>query len=115
METIISYLARDAIFEKEKAFDTDFPVDYLEGVRATNHTSDERTVLINEIKEPDKWDLNVHGFCVVKAETSLDPHDAFVRKSEVQSDYWYQIEALLHAKFPHYSRIESYDYTVGLI
>ncbi|OBT61250.1 hypothetical protein VE03_09670 [Pseudogymnoascus sp. 23342-1-I1] len=108
----MSYLARTLLFETEKAFDTDFPVDNINGARRTNHETDERVVKLHEVKDPGYWDLNVHGFCILNAKTHLDPHDAFTKKKEVQKAYWYEIEALLHEKFPEYSRIESYDCTV---
>jgi len=112
METTMNYIARSPIFETEKAFDTDFPVDNIEGARGTNHTTDARTVIVHPIQDPTYWDLDVHGFCILKEKTNLDPQDAFSRKREVQEDYWFEIEAILHEAFPRYSRIESYDCTV---
>jgi hypothetical protein len=112
METTMHYIARSPIFETEKAFDTDFPVDNIEGARGTNHTTDARAVIVHPIQDPTYWDLDVHGFCVLKEKTHLDPQDAFSRKREVQKDYWFEIEAILHEVFPRYSRIESYDCTV---
>ncbi|KAK6507664.1 hypothetical protein TWF481_006086 [Arthrobotrys musiformis] len=112
METEIHYLAKDELFDREKPFDTDFSVASIPGARSSNHTVDTRTVVVNEITNPDEWDLNTHGFCIIKAETKLDPDDVFTRKKEIQNDYWYEIEAILHEKFPEYSRIDAYDCTV---
>ncbi|KAM4056899.1 hypothetical protein HRG_003762 [Hirsutella rhossiliensis] len=94
METSISYLAQDPIFDIEKPFDT--------------HV----TVTVYPVTDPDKWDLEKHGFCFVRARTNLKAEDAFTRKREAQKDYWYEIEAVLHERFPQYSRIECYDCTV---
>lgn len=112
MKTSISYLAQDAIFDKEKPFDTDVPVDHIAGARASNHQSDERTVTVYPIINPGEWDLEKHGFCFIKAKTRLNSQDALTRKKEVQKEYWYEIEAVLHDNFPQYSRIECYDCTV---
>ncbi len=112
MQTSISYLAQDPIFEREKPFDTDVPVDHIAGARASNHRNDERDVTVDPVTDPTEWDLEKHGFCFIKAKTELSAEDALTRKREVQKDYWYEIEALLHEHFPQYSRIECYDCTV---
>jgi hypothetical protein len=112
LNTTIAYLARDKIFETEKAFDTDFTVSHVPGARRSNHTTEEKWVTVHNITDTSHWDLNTHGFCVIHAETHLDPQDVWTRKKEVQKSYWDQIERLLEDRFPEYSRIESYDLTV---
>lgn len=112
METSISYLAKDPIFDIEKPFDTDVPVDHIPGARASNHKNDERTMTVYAITDSQEWDLEKHGFCFIHAKTKLKAEDAFTRKKEVQKDYWFEIEALLHENFSQYSRIECYDCTV---
>ncbi|GAW14059.1 hypothetical protein ANO14919_034510 [Xylariales sp. No.14919] len=112
MRTSISYLAQDPIFDSEKPFDTDVPVDHIAHARASNHSNDEREVTIFPVTDPSTWDLDKHGFCFIKARTDLKAEDALTRKREVQKDYWYEIEAILHEHFPQYSRIECYDCTV---
>lgn len=113
METSIPYLAADPLFDVEKPFDTDVPVDHIPGSRESNHVNDERAVTVHLITNPQEWDLEKHGFCFIRAKTSLSAEDAFTRKREVQKDYWFEIEALLHERFPEYSRIECYDCTVS--
>jgi len=112
MQTSISYLARDSIFDKEKPFDTDVPVDHIPHARASNHSNDEQNVAVFPITDSTEWDLEKHGFCFIKAKTTLTAQDAFTRKREVQKGYWFEIEALLHERFPQYSRIECFDCTV---
>ncbi|KAH0556663.1 hypothetical protein GP486_005535 [Trichoglossum hirsutum] len=109
METHVRYLARSPIFETEKAFSTDYPVDHVEGARRTNHEVDDRPVTVSAIEDPSYWKLDVHGFCILHAETHLDPYK---KKREVQDAYWYEIEAILHKHFPQYSRIEGFDLTL---
>ena len=70
-------------------------------------------VKLHEITDTTHWDLNVHGFCILKAKTHLDPQEVLLRKKDLQKACWYEIEALLHEKFPEYTRIESYDCTVS--
>jgi hypothetical protein len=114
METSISYLAQDPLFDIEKPFDTDVPVDHIPGARASNHKNDERAMTVYPITDPCEWDLEKHGFCFIRAKTGLTAQDALTRKREVQKGYWFEIEALLHENFPQYSRIECYDCTVCL-
>jgi hypothetical protein len=112
MQTTISYLARDTIFDKEKPFDTDVPVEHIPHARASNHKNDERDVTVFPVTCPADWDMETHGFCFINADTGLTAEDALTKKKEVQEEYWYEIEALLHERFPQYSRIECYDCTV---
>lgn len=120
-QTEMHYLARSEVFKVERAFDTDYSVDHIPGARRTNHENDAKEVTVTEITDPSIWNLNEHGFCIIKAETSLRFDNAFSRKSafesadvreEAEKKYWYEIETILHEKFPEYSRIENYDCTV---
>jgi hypothetical protein len=120
-QTKIPYLARSTIFETEKAFDTDYPVDHVPGARRTNHEDDTRHIHITNITNMENWDLNTHGFCILKAQTSSQTNSIFMdqeayaeisTQEKVHQKYWYEIEALLHEKFPEYSRIDGYDCTV---
>jgi hypothetical protein len=122
-QTQMFYSARSEIFTTEKAFQTDYSVDHVPGARGTNHENDVQEVTVSQITNLDQWDLDTHGFCIIKAETSLRSKDAFSRKEafegpgareEAEKKYWYKIEAILHEKFPEYSRIENYNCTVSL-
>lgn len=108
------YIARTPNLLKEKAFGIYYPVDIVEGAKQSNITDEERSITARPIENPDEWDLDVHGFCFLHAATYLSSEDAFNRKNEVQDSYWYEIEALLHRKFPQYSRIEAVDMTVSI-
>ncbi|KAJ5464117.1 CmcJ-like methyltransferase [Penicillium sp. IBT 31633x] len=112
MDTHIRYVARSSIFETEKAFTTDFPVDHVEGARRTNQEEDHQPVTINCIENPNEWKLDEHGFCFIKAETHVEAPYTLDTRNEIQKSYWQQIEAIVHEKFPQYSRIESFDFTV---
>ncbi|KAF1738929.1 hypothetical protein CRV24_000858 [Beauveria bassiana] len=112
METSISYLRRDSIFDYEKPFDVDLPVSHIPKARVTNHQNDERNVVAHPLTDATQFSLEKHGFCIIQAKTNLNRDLAFKRKREVQKDYWYEIEAILHENFPHYSRIECYDFTI---
>ncbi|KAK2595622.1 hypothetical protein QQS21_006669 [Conoideocrella luteorostrata] len=112
MDTYIRYISRSPVFEVEKAFTTDFPVDHVKGARQTNQEEDVRPVRINTIDSPGKWKLDEHGFCFIKAETRLRAYEAINQREKVQKSYWREIEAILHRNFPRYSRIESFDFTV---
>jgi hypothetical protein len=120
-QTMIPYLARSKVFETEKAFDTDYPVDHVPGARRTNHEDDTRQAHIRNVTNMEDWSLNTHGFCVFKAQTSSQTDGVFMdqeayaqrgTREQAHKEYWYEIEALLHEKFPEYSRIDGYDCTV---
>lgn len=112
METSINYIARNSILETEKAFSTDFPVHHVKDARQSNIHSEPQPVTVTAIENHEEWKLDTHGFCVLRAHTHLDPHQVYIDKSAVQDAYWNELEAIIHAKFPHYSRIECFDLTV---
>ena len=116
METEIQYIVRKPGPLVEKAFTTDYPIDHVkgvEGIRSRNIDWESRQVTVEEISDPSFWKLDVHGFCFLRAETHIDPDKAYRNKDEVKDAYWHEIEAILHEKFPCYSRIEAFDITVG--
>jgi len=112
METSIHYIARTSNLETEKAFSTDFPVDHVEGARRNNTQPDICPKVVTAIEDSKEWNLDIHGFCFLHGKTHLDAHRAYKDKSAVQDAYWHDIEAILHQKFPQYSRIECFDFTV---
>lgn len=116
METSIRYIGRGEVLRTEKAFTTDFPIDHvvgLEGIRARNTEPEDHDVTVRPIADPNDWDLDVHGFCILRGvKTNIDPDKAYESRKDVQDSYWYEIEAILHDKFPRYSRIEAFDLKV---
>jgi hypothetical protein len=113
METSIHYIKRTANLEKEKGFNTDFPVDNVEGAKRKNTEPDHRPVIVAPIEDTKEWKLDEHGFCFLRGDTHLDPEKAYTDKRSVQAAYWQEIEAILHHNFPQYSRIECFDITVS--
>ncbi|CAI6073687.1 unnamed protein product [Clonostachys chloroleuca] len=113
MQTSIHYIARTPNLDREKAFTTDFPVDHVEGAVRQNTKADHRQVLVNAIDQPDRFNLDEHGFCFLRGrQINLDPEKACRDKDSIEQAYWSEIEAILHEQFPQYSRIECFDTTV---
>ncbi|CAN9409405.1 unnamed protein product [Alternaria alternata] len=79
----MAYLARSKVFEIEKAFDTDYPVDHVPGARKTNHENDTRQVDVSNITDMNHWDLDTHGFCILKAQTSPQCNETFMDREAV--------------------------------
>jgi hypothetical protein len=112
LHTVVRYVARLEIFKTEKAFFTDYPVSSVPEARQSNHQVEDTSVEIHPIQDSTQFDINVNGFCVIKAETQLDPGEAFTKSREIKRAYWEQIEKILSVKFPEYTRIEGFDFTV---
>ncbi|KAI0545211.1 hypothetical protein F4679DRAFT_599885 [Xylaria curta] len=108
----MNYVARLKIFETEKAFFTDFPVSSIPGARQSNHQVERTPIQVHPIQDYSRFDLNVNGFCVIRAETSLNSEQAFTKSKDVKKAYWAQIERILEHRFPEYTRIEGFDFTV---
>lgn len=115
MANSIVYIARTPNLRYEKSFTTDFPIDHINGVenlRGRNVDAEDRKVHVQPVQDASIWDLDVHGFCFLQAATVLDPDLVYTDRKDLQPAFWYQIEAILHERFPQYSRIEAFDLKV---
>ena len=113
VHTTFPYLARDAIYQKEKPYATDFiPED--RDVALTNHVFDFMDLVVRDAQpQRESFSLEENGFCFLKARTSLD-NDRASDENYVERTYFNEIEAMLHSKFPEYTRLECLDYQVYL-
>ncbi|KAK3372249.1 putative CmcJ-like methyltransferase [Podospora didyma] len=112
IDATVHYIARDEAYKAEKAFDTGFPVSHIPGARQTNHRVEPHGVKVHQIRDPSRYALDVHGFCVIRADLDINPHDAVTQLSEIQFSIWDKLERILERDFPQYTRIESYDLNV---
>lgn len=111
--TTFPYLARDALYRKEKPYASDFSVEDSEVV-LTNHIIDFMDSIVSDARpRRESFSLQLHGFCFLQASTSVDTHNAGDERF-VEETYFDEIEAVLHDKFPEYSRLECLDYQVCL-
>ena len=113
IDTTVQYLARNKLYETEKPYAADFEVNEEAGAQKTNHIFSTQRVWINTIEAPDDFDINTHGFCVIKAKTDLKPEDALKKPEEVEAAYLNEVKAILHKRFPEYSRLEGIDFVVS--
>lgn len=113
VQTTVQYLARSELYETEKPYSTDFELDdqLLTGHKS-NYSLSTSPVSITAIVNPEDFDLDVHGFSVVKAYVSLLAEDALQRPREVENSYFAEIEAILHKRFPQYKRFEGMEFVV---
>ncbi|KXH32243.1 methyltransferase CmcJ [Colletotrichum nymphaeae SA-01] len=108
--TEIRYVHKDPLFEREKPYSADF--DPGDGKPQTNHVSSPTAMLIRHISPHESFDLNVHGFCVLKSSSTVSPEDILMRPREVEEICFKEAEALLQAHFPEYERIDAMSLTV---
>ncbi|KAF2228148.1 putative CmcJ-like methyltransferase [Elsinoe ampelina] len=106
------YLARDALWKQEKPFyiESD-PVEGLNGPR-TNYILEQHDVEIMPIRPSDSFDLDVHGFSVLKENTELDLPTALSDPEQIEEAYTDQVAAILRRRFPQYRRLERIDFVV---
>jgi hypothetical protein len=114
VSTTIKYLARDDLYKKEKPYSAEFEFEESAGVRKSNYTLTTESVDIQAI-DPLKhsFDLNTHGFCVLRAKTKLDSEDTLLRPEAVEDAYFREVIAILHSNFQEYKRIEPFEFVVG--
>lgn len=113
IDATVQHLARNERYETEKPYAADFEVNEQTGAQKTNHIFSAQRVWINTIEVPDDFDIDTHGFCVIKAKTDLKPEDALNKPQEVESAYLNEVKAILHRRFPEYSRFEGIDFVVS--
>ncbi|KAH6988112.1 hypothetical protein BKA56DRAFT_630060 [Ilyonectria sp. MPI-CAGE-AT-0026] len=109
----MTFLARNKLYQTEKPYTTDFPVDDIEGAKMTNQIFDTQPVLFHDArvaKEPLTLDQN--GFCFAKAKTSLKAEEATPEKTELMEQYLQEVADILQDKFPQYKEVKSLDFQV---
>lgn len=107
---LLRYLARDELQKKEKSYAADFEVVNHE---ETNYIHVDQLVSVAAIKSGDDFQLDTHGFCTIKARTSLKAEDALIRSEEVENAYFAEIEVVLCRHFPEYKRVEPMEFVVS--
>jgi hypothetical protein len=116
IESHMTFLSKNALYQTEKPYTTDFPVDRIEGAKITNHKYDTQPVIFHDAraaKEPFALDCN--GFCYIKARTSLSDQDATPERTELMEQYMQEITNILRDKFPQYQEIKCMDFQVYIL
>ncbi len=108
--TVMPYIARDPLYNVEKPYSSDF--DHGGLIKPCNHRFDPTTVDVKDIVDRQSFNLDQNGFCVMKARTNLSAEEALADKARIEDEYANEIEALLHQRFPEYSRIETINVIV---
>lgn len=113
VSTTIQYLARSSLYKTEKPFSTDFEVDdEFPGALKANYSLSSQSVSVTPIQDDDAFNMDVHGFCVIKAATNLTRYDALNWPRDVEDAYFQELEAILHQTFPQYTRFEAFEFVV---
>lgn len=112
IQTSLPYLARDKLYDVEKPFGADFPVDRFDGGTLANHKFDSHPVVIHDVRGSYEMTLEENGFRFIKASTLLTAADATNARTPAVDRYLNEIEVLLYAEFPEYERIEIMDFQV---
>ncbi|MCJ1385772.1 hypothetical protein MMC17_008896 [Xylographa soralifera] len=109
--TRLPYIARNKLYLYERPYGVDFSVDHFEDAKPSNHLFDVQPVTIQDVRSRgiDNFNLDVNGFCYIKAATSLTAADALAAAPGIKPLYFEEIEAILHEHFPQYSRFECMD------
>jgi len=113
VSSYMTFLSRNELYQTEKPYTTDFPVNDIEGAKMTNHIFDTHPITFHDAriaKEPFALDRN--GFCYIKAKTSLQAEDATSERTELMEQYTQEIADILRDKFPQYQEIKSMDFQV---
>ncbi|KAM0335641.1 hypothetical protein ACHAQA_000690 [Verticillium albo-atrum] len=112
LTTEIQYLRRNELYRTEKPYSTDFEVEDISGARKSNYTLSPHLVTVNPISGTGVFSLDVHGFCVIRAAAALTPEEALSRSPSAEARYHLELEGILKAAFPEYSRFEPMDFVV---
>lgn len=107
------FLSRNELYQTEKPYAADFPVDEIEGAKLSNHMFDTLPVTFHDargVKQPFSLDRN--GFCYIKAKTSLQPEDATPEWNETMDQYMHEVAAALQKKSSRYNEVKPMDFQV---
>ncbi|VUC32068.1 unnamed protein product [Clonostachys rosea] len=109
----MTFLSRNKLYETEKPYTTDFPVEGIDGATMTNHTFDVQSIVFHDARSAkESFELDRDGFCYINAETSLKAEDATPEKTEMMDRYTDEVVEILRKKFPQYQEIRSMDFQV---
>ena len=115
VDVTLKYITRDKLYETEKPFSAEFEVDEEDDrAQRTNYILSDQRVTVHAIQSSDKFDIDVNGFCVIKASTSLRVQDALTEPEAVELAYMNELSALLYKRFPEYSRLEPMEFVASL-
>lgn len=110
----ISYLAHDKLWDTEKPYIADFPLDGIEGATWTNQILHKHPTTIRDVRGIDReFTLDRNGFCFMRGSTSLTAEAALQDSKSCEESYFEEIESLMQDRFPMYSRFECFDLTVS--
>ncbi len=105
----INYFSRDVKFRHEKPYVTSFPVDNIEVARVSNHENTAVAVAIRDLRDVPTPSLDVQGFTVLTAPTSLSYAD-FANRETVRSKYFAELRDILKQAFPKYQTLVFFDH-----
>lgn len=109
----ITYLARSPLYKKEKPYATELKIEGAEDFPNMNYVFATETMDMHAIEADHKHDMASTGFCVIKANTILDPQLALETPDAVEDMYTTELARLLSERFPEYTRIEPIDFVVS--
>ncbi|KAK2601552.1 hypothetical protein QQS21_004870 [Conoideocrella luteorostrata] len=113
IDTYLPYLVRDELYDKEKPYGADFPVDHFKDSKLSNHEFEKFPMVIRDAQPVrHSFNLDTNGFCFLRADTSITPDLASNAQTPALTKYLQEIEKLLYHKFPEYARIEVMDFQV---
>ena len=111
VETTMSYLANDSLYQIEKPYYVAYSVDDIPGASRTNHIVEEKRVSIKDARGLPEFQLDDAGFTFVRATTTLT-QEQFLQPRAVRSTYFEEIQQMLMKTFPRYTDIVLLDYVV---
>lgn len=113
LSTSIPYLARNALYQREKPYQMDHTVSRPDGVGFANHELERHAVVVLDIRHCQKPSIERNGFCILEAKTTLSASQADNARTPAMDKYLDEIERMLYREFPEYTRIEILDWGVS--
>ena len=111
VDSYMTFLSRNELYQTEKPYATDFPVDDIEGAEMTNHLFDTHPVTFHDARATKvPFSLDVNGFCFVKAKTSLRAETATSERTKVMEQYMQEVADIVRETFPEYKEIKPMDF-----
>lgn len=106
----IVYIARDALYDKEKPYAADFSAPG----KSSNHIFDARDIIVKDARQrKQNFTLDKNGFCLLESPTSVTFESLSSDEDSTFLTYYREMEALVLKRFPEYSKVVVLEHQVG--
>lgn len=112
---ILSYLARDELYTREKPYSVEFEISQEHSEPSTNYKLCDVSVKVLPVPTDSHFHLNTHGFCIMQQPINLDARQALSGDLSWKEPYMSELKRIMFQSFPEYKLIEPIECVVRVL